>query len=201
MQGLTIYLFRHGDTAWSPERRLAGRTDLPLTEQGEQSARQLGERLRGARFDHVLVSPLVRARRTAELAGFGAVAERDDRLIEIDFGRYEGLTVADVRRDRPGWAYLREGSPDGEGPAELGARADAFLRDLAERTGTVALFAHSVLLRVLTARYLGLPVEAARNLLLAPASVAILAHDEVEGVPVIAAWNDRRHLTDQGGFF
>ncbi|MET0342984.1 MAG: histidine phosphatase family protein [Polyangiales bacterium] len=201
MRALTLYLFRHGDTAWSPERRLAGRTDLPLTEHGEQSARELGARLRGARFERVFVSPLARARRTAELCGFGAASQIDDRLIELDFGRYEGLTVADVRRERTGWTYLGDGCPDGEGPTEIGLRADAFLTDLENTTGSVAVFAHSVLLRVLTARYLGLPPGAGRHLKLAPASMSILTYDEVDDARTIAAWNDRGHLTDSGPLF
>src|SRR5688572_12198412 len=123
MRQLTIYLCRHGDTAWSAERRLAGRTDLPLIEVGERNARQLGERLRDVSFDRVCASPLARARRTAELAGLGALAASDERLLEMDFGRYDGLTVEEIRRERPGWTYLRDGCPGGEGPLELGARA------------------------------------------------------------------------------
>ena len=196
---LTLYLCRHGDTPWSDERRLAGRSDIPLIEVGEQNARQLGERLHGIAFEKVFVSPLLRARRTAELAGFGARAEVDERLIEMDFGRYDGLTIADVRRDRPGWTYLQDGCPDGEGPSELGRRADAFLADLEAVHGNVVLFAHSVLLRVLTARFLGLSPEYGRKFMMAPGALSILTYDAVDDSRAISVWNDGHHLPPQPG--
>ncbi|HET9957886.1 MAG TPA: histidine phosphatase family protein [Polyangiaceae bacterium] len=196
MPDLTIYLCRHGDTAWSAERRLAGRTDLPLIEQGERNAVQLGERLKAVPFTRVLVSPLQRARRTAELAGMENV-ELEGRLVEMNFGRYEGLTVNEIRRESPGWTYLREGCPEGESAEDLGRRADALLHELAPLRGKVALFAHSVMLRVLAARFLGLVPEAGRNFMLSPGSISILSHDPVEDSPVIATWNDRAHLTGQ----
>jgi len=198
MAALTLYLCRHGDTAWSSERRLAGRTDLPLIEVGERNARQLGERLRDVPFERVLASPLARARRTAELAGLGARAELDDRLLEMDFGRYDGLTVDEIRRDRPGWTYLRDGCPGGEGAGELGARADALLAELGALAGNVALFAHSVILRVLAARFLGLAPEAGRLLMLSPGALSILGYDPVDDSRAIAAWNERAHLLTPG---
>lgn len=194
MAALTLYLCRHGDTAWSSERRFAGRTDLPLIEVGERNARQLGERLRGTAFERVLASPLSRARRTAELAGFGGLAELDERLLELDFGRYDGLTVEEIRRERPDWTYLRDGCPGGEGPIELGARADALLAELETVAGNVALFAHSVILRVITARFLGLPPEGGRLLMLSPGALSILGYDPVDDSRAIAAWNERSHL-------
>jgi probable phosphoglycerate mutase len=194
-----LYLCRHGDTPWSGERRLAGRTDLPLTEAGEQNARQLGTRLHGVVFERVLVSPLVRARRTAELARVGP-ADVDDRLVEMNFGRYDGRTVDEIRRDRPGWTYLRDGCPDGEGPDDVGRRADAVLADIEGASGNVALFAHSVLLRVLAARYLGLPVAAGGMLMMSPGSLSILGYDHVDDARAIALWNDRQHLTAQAVF-
>ena len=199
MPGPFLYLCRHGDTAWSAQRRLAGRTDLPLVAAGEENARRLGNRLRGVVFDHVLVSPLARARRTAALAAVGS-AVVDERLLEMDFGRYDGLTVEEIRRDRPGWTYLRDGCPDGEGPADLGRRADALLEQLGAAQGTVALFGHSVMLRVLAARYLSLPPEAGRLLMLAPGALCILGYDAVGDSRAIAGWNDRHHLTNQGRF-
>jgi broad specificity phosphatase PhoE len=200
MQELMLYLCRHGDTAWSSGRRLAGRTDIPLIERGEDNARQLGRRLAGEAFARVLVSPLVRARRTAELAGLGAAAEVDERLVEMDFGRYDGLTLDEIWRERPGWTYLRDGCPDGESPADLGRRADALLAELAGVTGKVVLFAHSVILRVLAARYLGQPPGAGRQLMLSPGALAILAYDAVDDSRAIATWNDRAHLSGQSGF-
>ena len=195
---LTIYLCRHGDTAWSSERRLAGRTDLPLIELGERNARQLGERLRDVSFERVLASPLTRARRTAELAGVGALAQLDERLLEMDFGRYDGLTVEEIRRERPGWTYLRDGCPGGEGPSDIGARADALLAELGGSAGNVALFAHSVILRVLAARFLGLPPGDGRLFMLSPGALCILGYDAVDDSRAIAAWNDRGHLLAPG---
>jgi broad specificity phosphatase PhoE len=194
MQQLTIYLCRHGDTAWSSERRLAGRTDLPLIDVGESNARQLGERLRDVSFARVLASPLTRARRTAELAGLGALAELDERLLEMDFGRYDGLTVDEIRRERPGWTYLRDGCPGGEGPLDIGARADALLAELQGVAGNVALFAHSVILRVFTARFLGLPPGSGRLFMLAPGALCVLGYDAVDDSRAIAAWNERSLL-------
>jgi broad specificity phosphatase PhoE len=185
----TIYLCRHGDTAWSGERRLAGRTDLPLTEQGEQNARQLGERLKSIQFDRVISSPLLRARRTAELAGF-ADAVIDPRLIEMNFGQYDGRTREEIIRERPGWTYLRDGSPGGETAADLGRRADAVLSDLLGRKETVLIFGHSVILRVLTARWLTLPATAGGHFMLSPASLCMLAYDNVEAAPAIGFWNE-----------
>jgi broad specificity phosphatase PhoE len=195
----TLYLCRHGDTAWSGLRRLAGRNDLPLIEVGEQNARQLGERLRRVKFEQVLVSPLSRARRTAELANqLGAVI--DDRLTEMDFGRYEGLTIDEVRREHPKWTYLRDGCPGGEGPEDVGRRADALLATLKDVNGDVALFAHSVILRVFAARFLGLPPGAGRLFMLSPGALSVLGYDLVDDSPAIATWNDRHHLTGQDGF-
>jgi probable phosphoglycerate mutase len=196
----TIYLCRHGDTAWSPQRRLAGRTDLPLVEQGERNARQLGERLKSIRFDRIIVSPLLRARQTAELAGFGAMSVIDPRLIEMNFGEYDGKTSEEIRRERPGWTYLRDGCPGGETTEDVGRRADALLADLAGRDNTVLLFGHSVILRVLTARWLGFAPEDGRHFMLSPASLCILAYDRVEDAPAIATWNDRNHLGGQPSF-
>lgn len=199
MPELTLYLCRHGDTAWSAERRLAGRTDLPLVEHGEQNARQLGERLNALAFDRVLVSPLSRARRTAELAGFGPRAEIDERLLEMNFGSYDGRTVAEIRREHPGWTYLRDGCPGGEGPAELGARIDAFLAALPPAGGNVLIFAHSVILRVLAARFLGLPPGAGRLFMMSPGALSVLGYDPVDDSRAIVSWNDRRHLSGQAG--
>lgn len=199
MKDLALYLCRHGDTAWSAERRLVGRGDLPLVALGEDSARRLGTRLAGVTFARVFTSPLVRASRTAALAGFPDAAP-DPRLREIDFGSYEGRTVREIRVDRDGYSFLVDGCPGGETPEELGRRVDAFLGDLAGTSGNVAVFAHSVLLRVLAARYLGLPVAFGRHLMLAPGALSILACDAVDGAPAIAVWNDRAHLRPDAAF-
>jgi broad specificity phosphatase PhoE len=119
-----VYLARHGETAWSLSGQHTGLTDLPLTERGERSARKLGEQLRMRRFARVFTSPLRRAFRTCELAGFGAKAEIDDDLVEWNYGEYEGLRTAEIQAKRPGWQLFRDGCPGGESPAEVGARAD-----------------------------------------------------------------------------
>ncbi len=200
MADMTMYLCRHGDTAWSAERRLAGRTDLPLVEHGEHNARQLGQRLAGLSFERVVVSPLGRARRTAELAGFGPVAAVDERLLEMNFGRHEGRTVDEIRREHPSWTYLRDGCPGGEGPDDLGRRADALIAELATAGGRVLLFGHSVILRVVAARFLGMPPGAGRHLMMSPGSLSVLGYDHVDDSPAIATWNDRHHLSGQAAF-
>jgi len=188
----TIYLVRHGDTKWSPERRLAGRTDLPLTDDGEANAKKLVPRLAQIAFDRVYTTPLQRARRTAELAGFADRAVVDPRLIEMSFGDYEGRTVQEIRVERPGYAYLKDGCPNGETATDLGARVDSWLAD--QRTGTVLVFAHSVIMRVLTARFLGFPPEAGRHFFFSPVAIGILGFDPVDAAPAVQAWNDRAHL-------
>jgi broad specificity phosphatase PhoE len=182
-----LYLCRHGDTAWSPERRLAGsRTDLDLTPAGEATARHLGERLHGVEFARVLCSTMLRARRTAELAGF-ATATTDPALREMDFGDYEGKTIAEIRATHPGFAYLKDGCPNGETAADVGVRADAVLAKLTGE-GNTLIFAHSVIIRVMAARYLELPPERGRNFYVAPGAVAILGWDEVDDAPSVRAW-------------
>src|SRR6202047_2077748 len=119
-----VYLARHGETAWSLSGQHTGRTDLPLTERGEQNARSLGERLKGVTFAKVFTSPLQRASRTCELAGFGGVAEADRDLPEWDYGQYEGKRTAEILAERPGWQLFRDGCPGGETPAQGRTRAD-----------------------------------------------------------------------------
>jgi broad specificity phosphatase PhoE len=186
-----LYLCRHGDTEWSPVRRLAGRTDIALTADGEANATRIGKRLDGIAFDRVWSSPLSRARRTAELAGFADRAMIDARLAEIDFGDYEGKTSQDIRAQRPGWTYMLDGCPGGETVDQVGVRVDAFLHEVRPLPGTCLLFAHSVVLRILTARYLGMPPQAARHFMMSPAAISVLGYDPVDDAPAIAIWNDR----------
>ena len=196
----TIYLCRHGDTAWSPQRRLAGHTDIPLAEIGRTNAVQLGARLRPTHFDKVLVSPLLRARETAELAGYGESAVIEPRLKEMNFGRYEGLTTEEIRQEQPGWTYLRDGAPGGDTPESLAERVDSLLADLRRQGGRILIFGHSVISRVMTARWLGQPPGFGRNLMLSPGAISVLAYDPVEDAPAIATWNDRHHLSGQDSF-
>ncbi len=144
-----IYLARHGETEWSLSGQHTGRTDIPLTERGERNARNLGERLKGTHFAKVLTSPLQRAKRTCELAGFGARAETDAELVEWDYGEYEGKRTADIRKERPGWYLFRDGCPGGESLDAVGARADRVIARLRGVGGDVLLFSHGHFLRVL----------------------------------------------------
>jgi probable phosphoglycerate mutase len=190
----SIYLARHGETLWSTTGQHTGRTDIPLTERGEQNARRLGERLKGITFARVLSSPLQRARRTAELAGFGAALEMDPDLMEWNYGDYEGRRTADIHRERPGWNLFRDGCPNGENAEQVGVRADRVIARLRQEAGNVLLFAHGHILRVLAARWLGLPPADARFFLLGTAALSILGYEHNRlDEPVIRLWNDDRH--------
>jgi broad specificity phosphatase PhoE len=188
-----VYLARHGETAWTVSRQHTGRTDIPLTERGEQNARSLGERLRGMTFAKVLVSPLQRAQRTCELAGFTSQGEIDSDLTEWDYGQYEGLTTAEIRRQRLGWDLFRDGCPGGESVAAVGERADRLIARLRPIEGRTILFGHSHFFRVLAARWPGLPPGDGRFLLLGTASLSILSYEHTPHEPVIRLWNDDWH--------
>ena len=173
-----IYLARHGETAWSLSGQHTGLTDLPLTERGERNARQLGERLRGLTFARVFTSPLQRAHRTCELAGFGAVAEVDRDLVEWNYGHYEGRRTVEIRAERPDWQLFRDGCPGGESPAQVGARADRVVSRVRAVQGDVLLFSSGHFLRVLAARWLGLePTASARRFMLSTASLSALGYE------------------------
>ena len=190
-----IYLARHGETAWTLSHQHTGRTDIPLTERGERNARSLGQRLRGTTFDKVLTSSLVRATRTAELAGFGSVSLADPNLMEWDYGRYEGKTTAEIRKENPNWSLFRDGCPGGESVAAVGARADHVIARLRGLDGRVLLFGHSHFFRVLAARWLGqLPADG-RHYFLGTASLSILGYEHSLDEPVVRLWNDDRHVT------
>jgi len=190
-----IYLARHGETAWTISHQHTGRSDIPLTERGERNARSLGERLRGMVFAKVLVSPLQRASRTAELAGFGSVAEIDPDLAEWDYGRYDGLTSTEIHKERPDWSLFRDGCPSGEAVEAVGARADRVVAKLRAIDGQVLVFGHGHFFRVVTARWLGLPPSAGRLYFLSTASLSQLGYEHSRDEPVIRLWNDDRHVT------
>jgi broad specificity phosphatase PhoE len=188
-----VYLARHGETAWTISHQHTGRTDIPLTARGEANARSLGERLRGETFELVFVSPLGRARRTCELAGFGAQARSEADLLEWDYGAYEGRTTAEIRAERPGWYLFRDGCPDGESVEAVGARADRVVARLKRARGRVILFGHSHFFRVLAARWLGLPAADARHFVLGTAALSVLGYEHTLDEPAILLWNDDRH--------
>jgi probable phosphoglycerate mutase len=191
-----VHLARHGETAWSLSGQHTGRTDLPLTERGERNARRLGERLRGLRFAGVFTSPLQRAARTCELAGFGDAAETDPDLVEWDYGRYEGRTGAEIRAERPEWLLFRDGCPGGESPAQVGARADRVVARVRALPGDVLIFSSGHFLRTLAARWLGLEPAAGRLFLLGTASLSTLGYDHGASEPAIRLWNDASHVGD-----
>ena len=185
-----VYLVRHGETAWSLSGRATGRTDLPLTDKGERDAQALGARLKGSNFAQVLTSPLQRARRTAQLAGFGASMQTDDDLTEWDYGAYEGRRSADIRAQRQGWRLFEDGCPGGKTLAAVGVRAERVIERIHALAGDVLIFAHWDILRILAARWLGLPAGNARHFYLTTASLSILGYHHDLHEPVIRLWND-----------
>jgi len=185
-----VYLARHGETAWSLSGRHTGLTDLPLTERGERNARQLAERLEGATFAKVLTSPLRRATRTCELAGFAAVAEVDRDLVEWDYGSYEGRTSPEIHAERPDWKLFRDGCPGGESAAQVGARADRIVARVRELGADMLLFSSGHFLRTLAARWLGLEPAGGRYFLLGTASLCVLGYEHDASEPAIRLWND-----------
>jgi broad specificity phosphatase PhoE len=192
-----IYLARHGETAWTVSGQHTGLTDIPLTERGERNARRLGERLRGLTFVHVLTSPLQRATKTCELAGFSAQAKPDPDLVEWNYGDYEGRTTAEIRTQRPGWDLFRDGCPGGESVAEIGARADRVVARLRALDGDVLLFSSGHFLRVLAARWLGLPPSGGRFFFLGTATLSALGYEHGKNEPVVRLWNDNRHVSQE----
>lgn len=190
-----LWLARHGETEWSRSRRHTGRTDIPLTARGEQQAEALGERLRGVEFSLVLASPLERARRTAELAGFGEELRFDEDLMEVDYGEYEGRTTAEIRRARPDWDLWRDGCPGGETIAEAAARAERVIARVRAVDGPVLLVGHGHLTRTLASRALTLDPDHGRHLALDPASLSIVGAEHA--APALWLWNDASHLLAQ----
>jgi broad specificity phosphatase PhoE len=192
-----VYLARHGETAWTMSGQYTGLTDLPLTERGERNARRLEERLRGLTFAKVFTSPLQRAKRTCELAGFGAIAEIDGDLVEWNYGDYEGRHSADVHRELPDWELFRDGCPGGESPGEAAARADRVVSRVRAVPGDVLLFSSGHFIRVLATRWIGLEVTAnARRFMLSTASLSAVGYEKELSRPVIRLWNDTHHVSD-----
>ena len=190
-----VYLARHGETAWSLTGQHTGLTDLPLTERGERNAQRLGERLKGLTFGKVFTSPLRRASRTCELAGFGAVAEVDKDLVEWDYGQYDGRTGAEIRKERPDWQLFRDGCPGGESPKQVAARADRVVARARGVRGDVLIFTSGHFMRVLASRWLGLePSQNSRYFMLNTASLSAVGYEHDLSRPVIRLWNDDHHV-------
>lgn len=192
-----LYMARHGETAWSLSGQHTGLTDLPLTAQGEQNARWLEKRLRGLTFAKVFTSPLRRARRTCELAGFSSAAETDPNLVEWNYGEYEGLKSTEIHLKRPDWQLFRDGCPGGESPEQIGRRADNVVNKIRAIKGDVLIFSSGHFLRVLAVRWLGLEPAAGRFLVLSTASLSMVGYENNVSQPAIRLWNDISHLEDE----
>jgi broad specificity phosphatase PhoE len=188
------YLARHGETAWSLSGRHTGLTDIPLTERGERNALGLGDRLRAIAFTKVFSSPLSRAVRTCELAGFRPIAAIDHDLVEWDYGDYEGQTTQQIRIGRPDWRLFHDGAPGGESPDQVGERADRVVSRVRAVEGNALIFSSGHFLRVLAARWLGLEPAAGRLFLLDTASLSALGYEHSLAEPLIRFWNDTRHV-------
>ncbi|ESY79186.1 histidine phosphatase family protein [Mesorhizobium australicum] len=184
-----IHLVRHGETAWSLSGQHTGRTDMPLTPAGEAAARGVAERLKGLSFSAVWSSPSQRAYDTSVLAGFGATSVKMDDLQEWDYGAYEGLTTKQILAERPGWNVFRDGSPQGEVAADVGTRADRIIERLRKANADILIFSSAHFLRVLAARWLGLPPEDGALFVLDTASISVLGYEHDFGEPVVRRWN------------
>ena len=190
-----LYIARHGETAWSLTGQHTGLTDLPLTEHGERTAIQLRDRLKGLSFAKVFTSPLQRARRTCELAGFGALADVDLDLLEWNYGQYEGRRSVEIHAERPDWNLFRDGCPGGEMPHQVAVRADRVVNRARAIQGIVLLFSSGHFIRILAARWLGLePSVNSRYFMLSTASVSALGYEQDLSRPVIRLWNDTHHV-------
>ena len=190
-----VYLARHGETAWTLSRQHTGLTDLPLTERGERTARRLGERLKALTFTAVFTSPLQRAARTCELAGFKSVTEVDKDLVEWNYGQYEGRRTAEIRAERPDWELFRDGCPGGESPQEVSARADRVVKRVRAVPGNVLIFTSGHFMRVLATRWLGLePSVNCKFFMLSTASLSAVGYEHDVSRPVIRLWNETRHV-------
>jgi broad specificity phosphatase PhoE len=189
-----VYLARHGNTAWTYSGQHTGLTDLPLTPDGERNAVRLGERLKGLTFAKVFTSPLQRAARTCQLAGFGAVAITDPDLVEWNYGKYEGLTSEQILQQRPDWDLFRDGCPGGESPQQIGERADRVIQRIRSVAGNVLLFSSAHFIRVLTGCWLGLGVNGGRYFVLNPASLSAVSYEHNLSRSVVQLWDDDRHV-------
>lgn len=185
---------RHGETAWSRSGQHTGRTDLPLLDEGRSMATRLREPLSAWTFSAVWTSPLSRARETCALAGYGGVAEPREELLEWNYGAFEGKTKEEIRATHPHWLIWNEGAPGGESASDVGLRADRIVTSARAQTGPVLVFAHGHLLRVLGARWLGLPPTDGRLFTLGTAALSVLGFDSDGDQPVIHRWNDTSHL-------
>ncbi len=182
-----LFAVRHGETEWSLSGQHTGKTDVTLTDRGRELARRLRPVLTGQSFALALTSPLARARETCVLCGLGDITTIDSDLVEWDYGQYEGLTPAQIHERAPAWLIFRDGCPGGESPNEVAARADRVIARVRTADGDAVVFSHGHLLRVLAARWLGLPAIAGQHFLLDTGTLGVLSN--YRGVPAIKIWN------------
>lgn len=187
-----IHIVRHGETAWTESHRHTGLSDIPLTQRGERQARRLGQYLAVGKYEHIFTSPLQRAWRTCELAGFGSRAGIDPDLVEWNYGQYDGLTTAEIRKQRPDWQVFRDGCPGGESVVEVGARADRLIGRLRALQSSALLFSSGHFMRVFAARWLNLDASCGRLFLLSTTTLSILGYEHTTSEPVVRLWNDVR---------
>ncbi|WP_204152648.1 histidine phosphatase family protein [Leptolyngbya sp. CCY15150] len=191
---LRLYLIRHGETEWALTGQHTGRTDIPLTQNGEDEARALGPHLRAIRFAHVLTSPLQRASQTCALAALAQAPDIEPDLVEWDYGDYEGKRSVNIRKERPDWNVFRDGCPNGEMPDQICDRADRLIARLRTLEGNIALFSHGQFGGVLAARWIGLTVIEAQHFPLGTASLSMFEFDPHHPtVPIITLWNATAH--------
>jgi probable phosphoglycerate mutase len=199
LAALRVYLVRHGETVWSLAGQHTGKTDIALTPHGERQALALAPVLRAVHFDHVLTSPALRARRTCDLAGFGACAVTDASLAEWDYGDYEGKRSKDIRKFEPGWSVWRDGCPGGESASQVTARADRVIASLRAMSGNVLVFSHGQFGCSLAVRWIALAIAEGQHLQIDPASVSVLAFNPAHpAMPVIAQWNSLPSMLPDG---
>jgi broad specificity phosphatase PhoE len=184
---VNVFAIRHGETVWSLSGQHTGTTDIPLTDNGRRLAERMRPVLASETFALVICSPMQRARETCELAGLGATAIIDGDLVEWNYGQYEGLTPEQIHVGVPGWLIFRDGCPGGEAPEEVGARVDRVIARARAVNGNVALFAHGHILRVLAARWIGLPAGAGQHFLLDTGTLCVLGY--YRNIPAVRVWN------------
>jgi probable phosphoglycerate mutase len=182
-----VLAIRHGETAWSLSGQHTGTTDIPLTDNGRRLAKRMRPVLASYTIVLVLCSPMQRARETCALAGLGEMAVIDPDLVEWDYGTYEGLTPKQIQEIAPGWLIFRDGCPGGEAPEQVGARVDRVIARSRAVGGDIALFAHGHVLRVLAARWIGLPVGGGQHFLLDTGTISVLSR--YREIPAVRTWN------------
>jgi broad specificity phosphatase PhoE len=187
-----IFLIRHGETEWSLSGQHTGKTDIPLTENGKEQSIKLGKSLQKCSFFKAFVSPLLRARTTFELMKLDVPSVLDEDLYEWDYGDYEGLTTAEIQKDRPGWSIFKDGAPGGESLEAVRARAEKMITKIKDTEGVVVVFSSGHFSRVLASAWLGHPTGFGSQMTLSACSLSVLGYEH--GDPAILAWNATKEL-------